>query len=268
MNRARIAVFIFALAAAGGAAMLAKKMLSRPAEVREVVKTQYDTVQVLVASKELRLGDTVQAGGLRWQEWPRDNISGGYIVKEQKPQAVTDMTGAIARAPFLRGEPIKEEKLIRGPGGVMAAILPKGMVAVSTSIQEETAAGRFILPNDRVDVILTRRLRSEGGTKEQFVADTLFRNIRVLAIGQTLETQNEKRTASGGTATLELTPAQAETLALANTMGSISLTLRSMADALPGQGLEGEGAELLKEDQGNSVNVVQYGVSSRQYGVK
>ncbi|MEM8626686.1 MAG: Flp pilus assembly protein CpaB, partial [Pseudomonadota bacterium] len=219
MNKTRTLVFIFALVAAGGAAVLAKQIMSRPAEVREVIKKDYDTVRVLVAAKELRLGDKVKEGGLRWQQWPADNISKGYIVRKDQPDALKDMVGAIARVPFLRNEPISEEKLIRGNGGVLAALLPKGMVAVSTAIKEESSAGRFILPNDRVDVILTRRLREENSS-EQYVADTLFRNIRILAIGQTIESTDNKRTASGNTATLELTPAQAETLALANTMGS------------------------------------------------
>ncbi|MEL6734619.1 MAG: Flp pilus assembly protein CpaB, partial [Pseudomonadota bacterium] len=185
-------------------------------------------------------------------------------VRKDQPDALKDMVGAIARVPFLRNEPISEEKLIRGNGGVLAALLPKGMVAVSTAIKEESSAGRFILPNDRVDVILTRRLREENSS-EQYVADTLFRNIRILAIGQTIESTDNKRTASGNTATLELTPAQAETLALANTMGSISLTLRSMSDAVPGAGTEGGAAASLRGEQSTGIRVFKYGQVSRAY---
>ena len=101
-----------------------------------------------------------------------------------------------------------------GDGGVLAAILPAGMRAVSTRIKEETAAGRLILPNDRVDVILTRRRRGRSGS-EDAVSDTLFRNIRVLAIGQLIEAKEGKKLAEGNTATLEMTPAQAEELASA-----------------------------------------------------
>ncbi|MEL6747012.1 MAG: SAF domain-containing protein, partial [Pseudomonadota bacterium] len=105
MNKTRTLVFIFALVAAGGAAVLAKQIMSRPAEVREVIKKDYDTVRVLVAAKELRLGDKVKEGGLRWQQWPADNISKGYIVRKDQPDALKDMVGAIARVPFLRNEP-------------------------------------------------------------------------------------------------------------------------------------------------------------------
>ena len=116
-----------------------------------------------------------------------------------------------------------------GDGGVLAAILPAGMRAISTRIKEETAAGRLILPNDRVDVILTQRRRGRAGSEDS-VSDTLFRNIRVLAIGQLIEAKEGKKLAEGNTATLELTPAQAEELSAANAKGEISLSLRSIAD--------------------------------------
>ena len=157
-------------------------------------------------------------------------------------------------------------KLIKaGEGGVLAAILPEGMRAVSTRIKEETAAGRLILPNDRVDVILIRRLRGTDG-QEQFISDTLFRNVRVLAIGQKIETKEGKKSTedAANTATLELSPEQAERLALANSMGDISLSLRSIAD----NDLNGvrDGASLSRDTEHSSssaVRVLKYGVPSR-----
>ena len=147
-----------------------------------------------------------------------------------------------------------------------AAILPRGMRAISTKIKEETAAGRLILPNDYVDVILTRRLRgSKGGP--QYVSDTLFSNVRVLAIGQQIDSTADKKKSEGAanTATLELTPEQAEQLALANSMGSISLALRSIADLDRGNGpTEGNG---LKKKSSSAIRVLRYGVRSRAYGV-
>ena len=98
------------------------------------------------------------------------------------------------------------------------------MRAISTRIKEETGVGRLILPNDHVDVILTMRRRGDH------VSDTLFRNVRVLAIGQLIEAREGKKLAEGNTATLELTPSQAEELAAANAKGEISLVLRSIAD--------------------------------------
>ena len=140
------------------------------------------------------------------------------------------------------------------------------MRAISTRIKEETAAGRLILPNDHVDVILTRRVRSGGGT-EQFVSDTLFRNVRVLAIGQQIETKEGKKSAEGGanTATLELTPDQAQLLARANSMGEISLALRSIADSVKRE--EGADVDPFATEHSASVRVLKYGVPSSAYGV-
>jgi pilus assembly protein CpaB len=143
---------------------------------------------------------------------------------------------------------------------VLAAILPAGMRAISKRIKEETGVGRLILPNDHVDVILTQRRAGRAGGGEQFVADTLFRNVRVLAIGQLIEAKDGKKLAEGNTATLELTPRQTEILALANSMGEISLALRSIADI--------EGKEQPAPDKrGNTVKILKYGVKSRAYGV-
>lgn len=267
MKRARVLVFAIALVAAAAAALLARGFLGKT-RIKEVVKTQFDTVEVLVAKADIRLGDSLQTGDLKWQAWPRAAATGTYITKSRKPKAVSDLTGAIARAPFLSGEPIKEQKLIKASdGGVMAAILPAGMRAVSTPISEESAAGLFILPNDRVDVVLTRRIRSSGGRGDEHVSDTLFRNVRILAIGQAIESKVDEKTARGNTATLELSPTQAETLVLARSMGEISLSLRSLTDSRPGQPGEGENGDLFSNERGNSVGVLRYGHKSRSYGV-
>jgi pilus assembly protein CpaB len=115
----------------------------------------------------------------------------------------------------------------------MAAILPTGMRAVSTDVTPETGAAGFILPNDRVDVILSRRDReAEKSTgSESHTSDTILVNIRVLAIDQTLGEKDGQKVVIGKTATLELSPRQAETLALSRQLGTLSLALRSLADA-------------------------------------
>ncbi len=177
------------------------------------------------------MGDRVSTQDLKWQAWPKEAATQGYITKSAKPKAMADYDKAIARTGVLQGEPISEGKFVRCSedpnkkvqceGGAMAAILPSGMRAIAVKISEETSAGRFILPNDMVDVILTRRMRTRGAGGEDFVSDTLFQNVRVLAIGQNLETKDGKKTVDGGTTTLELTPAQSEQLVLAKSMGEI-----------------------------------------------
>ncbi len=262
MKRARVVVLAIAATAALGAAFVAKKIVSGPREVREVEKTVGAT-DVLVAASSINLGDSVRAEDFKWQQWPVEGVTPGLITKTSQPDAPTSLAGAVARAPFIQGEPIKEQKLIKiSEGGVMAAILPSGMRAISTPIREETAAGGFILPNDRVDVILSHKIKV--GDKEEQSSEVILRNIRVLAIGQEIENKDGEKVASGKTATLELTPRQTETLALAQSLGDISLSLRSLADAASGQG---EPTTKLGDNYGNSVKFLKYGVQSRTFGI-
>jgi len=262
MKKARAVVLTVALTAALGAAWLAKKIVSAPREVERVEKTVGAT-DVLVAAADINLGDSVSAADLRWQQWPVEGITPGLITKDADPDAPNTFSGAVARAPFIRGEPIKAQKLIKiSEGGVMAAILPAGMQAISTPIREETSAGGFILPNDRVDVLLSHKARV--GNREEPVSEAILRNVRVLAIGQMLENKDGEKVVVGKTATLELTPRQAEVLALAQSIGEISLALRSLADAGPGNG---EPTAKLGDANSGSVKFLKYGLPSRTYGV-
>ena len=234
----------------------------KPKEVEKpMVEPTIQSTKVLVAKKEISLGEIVNSDSFRWQEWPQAAVNNLYIIEGRKQ--LKDFDKRIARVPMLAGEPVTEVKLIKaGDGGVMSAILPAGMRAISTKIREETAAGKLILPNDFVDVILIQRKRSKNGGSEEFVSDTLFRNVRILAIGQMIETKEGKKAADGQTATLELTPRQAELMALANSMGEISLSLRSIADINTGAG---PGSR--ENRAGNSIRVLRYGAKSRAYGV-
>ena len=265
MKRARIIVLAIAVAAAGSAAVIAKRLISAPAP--QIVRTSnMDTVQVLVAATDIKLGDSVASSALKWQDWPKAATAAGYITKSRSPKALSQFSGAIARAPFLTGEPIKDQKLIKvSEGGVLAAILPSGMRAISTPIREETAAGGFILPNDRVDVIVSRRVRT--ARREEHVSDTVLRNVRVLAIGQSIEQKGDKKVANGKTATLELTGRQSEILALAQAMGEISLALRSLADANPNGGGGPKTSDGFNNSRGTTIKMLRYSVPSRAYGV-
>lgn len=255
---------------AGGAGLLAfilmRSIVSGPSEPT-MVAVPVNATEVLVARKDISLGELTKATDFRWQTWPADAVTPSFISKKDGEAGLRAVTGAIARAPIMAGEPVTRHKLIKaGEGGVLAAILPSGMRAISTRIKEETAAGRLILPNDHVDVILTRRLRGASG-KEQHVSDTLFRNVRVLAIGQQIETKEGRKSPEGGanTATLELTPNQAEVLARANSMGEISLALRSVADS--GKDDEGTEVDPFANERSTAVRVLKYGVPSSAYGV-
>jgi pilus assembly protein CpaB len=266
MRRAQILVLGIAIVAAALAVLLANNFLGR-SKVKTISKT-IGAVKVLVAKKDIDLGSAVKQAELGWQDWPDEAVPKGYITDKLKPNAPQDYSGHIARISFQSGEPIKEDKLIKAnEGGVLAAILPAGMRAISTKIAEDSAVGGFILPNDRVDVLLTRKIRSKDARQEQIVADTIFKNVRVLAIGQQIEIKDGKKVATGKTATLELTPSQTETLALATSMGDISLTLRSLAEALQTDGPTG-GSAFKTDEQPNAVKMLRYGTWSRAYGVK
>src|SRR6478609_7141713 len=184
MNPARIAVLAIAVVAGGIAAYLASGSDDKPAPAPVA---QMQTVDVLVAKGDVGLGQALKPDDLQWQTWPAATASGTFIKRTDRPDASTQMVGMIARAPFIAGEPIREPKLVRADGsGFMAAILPSGMRAVSTEITPETAAGGFILPNDRVDVILSKRDKNpdRAGSAEHVNSEIILSNVRVLAIDQ------------------------------------------------------------------------------------
>ena len=164
-------------------------------------------------------------------------------------------------APFIAGEPIREQKLVKANGsGFMAAILPTGMRAISTEISPETGAGGFILPNDRVDVILSKREKNPDGRGSDVVqSEIILSNIRVLAIDQAPKEKEGVNSLVGRTVTLELKPEQAETLARARQSGTLSLALRSITDV---NAAEGRSEDQLQK-RSESVNVVRYGVANQ-----
>src|ERR1700681_4304180 len=230
MNTARIVVLTIALSAGGVAAYLASGFDNKPPPTAPIAQLQ--TVDVLVAKSDIGLGQTVTAEAVQWQTWPATTASNSFIRRNERPDATTQIAGSIARAPFIAGEPIREQKLVRADGsGFMAAILPTGMRAISTEISPETGAGGFILPNDRVDVILSKREKNpEHNAPDIVSSEIILTNIRVLAIDQAPKEKDGTNALVGKTATLELKPEQSETLARARQSGTLSLALRSIAD--------------------------------------
>jgi pilus assembly protein CpaB len=262
MKAARVVVLSVALAAGGIAALLAGRS-EKPAQVKQLAAPKIDTVDVLVAKSDLSTGQLVSPQDVKWQPWPATVATGNFIRKTTSPDAIEKLSGMIVRVPFVTGEPIREAKLVNAKGsGFMAAILPEGMRAVSTQISPETGAGGFILPNDHVDVILTRRdtaaTKAAGGDVQ--TSETVLSNVRVLAIDQTIREKEGQRDVIGKTATLELTPRQAETLTLAQHLGSLSLSLRSITDAQRDTPKTDETLENV--GSGHSVNVIRFGVST------
>lgn len=260
MKFARIAVLLIAVIAGALAAMLAGG--NRQAPVTQIVQ-EAPKSEVLVAREAINMGQVVNEGTLVWRAWPEDGAS-GFITRAAQPDAINDLKGAIARQPIAQGEPINTQKIVKTDGsGFLAAILPAGMRAVATTISPETGAGGFILPNDHVDVILTHRQdRQQNDSADRFISETILSNVRVLAIDQAVKEQEGQQSAVGRTATLELSPRQAEVLAQARDLGTLSLALRSLADANP-NGPEGDGAERADKDSTSTVSVIRYGIERK-----
>jgi pilus assembly protein CpaB len=258
MKPARIIVLVVAVAAGGLAALLAGRSPKGPPAPAPIAR---DTVDVLVAKDDISIGQVVAAKDVKWEDWPLKSANSNFIRKSDKPDGIKDVSGSIARAQFVAGEPIREAKLIKGNGaGYMAAMLPSGMRAVSTDISPETGAGGFILPNDHVDVILTRReseAQKRPGT-ESHTSETILHNVRVLAIDQTVEEKNGQRVVVGKTATLELAPRQAETLVLSRQLGTLSLVLRSLADFNKTVADDEDGLQ-----KNGQINMVRFGVTTQ-----
>jgi pilus assembly protein CpaB len=231
MKTARIVVLAIAISSGGVAAYLASGADPKPLAPEPTAQLQ--TIDVLVAKSDIGLGQSVTGDDVQWQTWPAATASTSFIRRNERPDATKEIVGSIARSPFIAGEPIREPKLVKANGsGFMAAILPTGMRAVSTEVSPETGAGGFILPNDRVDVILSKREKNpdRNSPSDTVNSEVILSNIRVLAIDQTIEEKNGQKVVVGKTATLELRSKQSEALARARQSGTLSLALRSLAD--------------------------------------
>jgi len=264
MNAARIVVLTIALSAGGVAAYLARGSGEKPAEAPPLA--QMPTTEVLVAKGDIGLGQIVKPGDLQWQSWPADGVNSNLIIRGSRAEAIKEIAGSIARSPFIAGEPIREQKLVKASGsGFMAAILPTGFRAISTEISPETGAGGFILPNDRVDVLLSKRDKSPDKAGPDIISsEIILTNIRVLAIDQAPKEKEGMNALVGKTVTLELKPEQAETLARSRQTGTLSLALRSITDVNAVQ----SGSEEQALKRGSSINVVRYGVANQSTAQK
>lgn len=273
LKPAQLVVIAVALGAGGLAAML---MRSRPAPAPSVEQAaapapaQIATVEVLVAKNDLPMGKIIGPEDIVWRRWPEEAGTANFIVRRPGDSGTGPMDeaiGSIARSTFVAGEPLRTARLVKGNRGFMSAILTPGMRAIAAPIDDPSrGAGAFILPNDRVDVILARRNANPGAQAEGMThsTQTVLRNVRVLAIDQVVEERGGEKTIVGRTATLELTPAQSETLALSRELGTLSLALRSLADSSAAN-LAGEGAtdgEQPFGGQDGRLTIVRHGVRS------
>lgn len=273
MRASRLILLLVALLAGGLAAFLATRsdtpeqvVVEGPTKVVEEAKEQ-----ILVAKLPIGVGQRLTEETIEWQDWPELAVRPEYVTKTALPDALTEMNGAVARFEFFPGEPIMQQKLVRSDQGYLSAVLAKGMRAVSVQVSAASASGGYIMPNDRVDLVLSRP--GTSGT----VSETILSNIKVLAIGLRLgeagttgETPDPEDPRSSvfqdsAIATLELDPAQGELVINSSRIGTLSLVLRSIADYAQASG------EVRQQSSGvnRAIRLIRFGrdvdvMSSRQ----
>ena len=257
MNRRLIIVGAIAVLAFGATYMVLRGAgNSAPSPSAEAPKV--DVEQVLVAAQDLPMGTVVNEGATAWHPWPKADISELMITKSGKPDALKDIEGSMTRVAFLRGEPIRHDKLVKagGAGSCRRSCRPESGQSRSRSTMAATStAGGFILPNDRVDVVRLARDEesTEGRGVEVMTAQPILANVRVLAIGQNVEEQGGKKVITGANATLELDPDQVNLIILAQHAGNsnLHLVLRSLVDS------GGPAKTIVSPD--DALTVVRYG---------
>lgn len=227
-----IVLIVLSLAVAGGAAYMTQTYLRAEREAMakpapEPVRAP--TTKVLVAAGELAAGTILKRSHIRWQDWPEDGVSDSYFVKQANPDH--KLEGAVIRQSLAPGEPITEQRIVRpGDRGFLAAMLSPGMRAISVPVNATTGISGLVFPGDKVDVVLTHTVEAEQsttGTKRR-ASETVLHDIRVLALDQRTDDQDGKRIVAK-TATVEVTPEQAEKISLAMQLGNLSLVLRPLA---------------------------------------
>lgn len=262
MKATQLAILGVAGIAAAGAGYLALNMSSQPEVMPQIVEAgpAIELEEVLVAIRDIPLGTSLRQEMFEWRNWPKEGIEPGFITRTNAPDGLNlSEKPAIVRTAFFKGEPIREAKLTRSGEGYLSAILPAGQRAIATSISTATSAGGFILPNDHVDVIMTRRSEDDGDN--DYITEIILENIKVLAIDQTIEEKDGEPVVVGETATLQLSPDQAKILTVAQQMADrLALSLRSIEDS--GQKDVRSADYLLSGSRGNGrIRVIKYGNS-------
>ena len=294
MGATRIAILATAAIAAIGIALIVRQLAGHhaapppPPTITQIIAPAKPMTQVLVARRDLPVGTRLAAGDLGWQSWPAEGVNPVYITDGQAPAAapadpadiakaqagqaakaaaaavtgtvgpMEAIYGSIVKEPILVSEPVTKAKLVRGgEGGYMAVVLQPGMRAMSVAVNVGSAAGGFILPGDRVDVMQSHAIEGGGGGHSGFAAGTLLRNVRVLAIDQTTQAPKMGQSLVGAVATLEVPAQDAEVLVRAKAQGDVVLVLRSYSDT---GGPTGRGG-VSSQDVG-SVRIIRNGQSS------
>lgn len=267
MNTRRLVVLLLAAGAAGVVALMVRGLVgggTKQADAK-VAPQPVEISQVLVAATRLDPGRVMTPDSVRWEAWPAKAVDASFIRKSPGMTPATIIAGMVARAPMVPGEPVTFAKIVKSQGaGFMAATIAPGMRAVAISVSVASVAGGFILPNNRVDIMLTQVLDGGAGSKHGSTR-TVLTDIRVVAIDQAADKPDQKAVSDVKTVTLELTPDQARAIATAQAMGTLSLTLRSLGDD---QTATADAAKTTAsaDDQSGTVTVIRYGKMPKSSG--
>jgi pilus assembly protein CpaB len=236
MDVKKLMLLIGALVVAAVTAVMARNMFSgasAPAARATPVLQQANGPDVLVATRALPVGTIIDAEALRYQRWPESLTQPAYYIKGQTPGGPQELIGTVVRNEIAAGQPITQGSLIKpGERGFLAAALGPGMRAITVPVSVTSGVAGFIFPGDRVDIVLTQQVGGGDGPPLK-ASETIFRNVRVLATDQRMSAQGpdgKPEVRNFSTITIEATPKMAEKIAVAQTIGQLSLALRSIAD--------------------------------------
>ncbi len=235
MDVRKIVLLVGALVIAAVTAVMAKNMFSGAgAPTASATAVVPAGPEVLVATRALPVGTIIDAEALRYQPWPEGLVQNAYYIKGKEGGVnPADLLGTVVRNEVTAGQPVTQGALIKpGERGFLAAALSPGTRAITVSVSNTSGVAGFVFPGDRVDLVLTHEVTGEGDSLK--VSETILRNVRVLATDQRMNARDEEGKAvvqSVSTVTLEVTPKIAEKIAVAQTIGQLSLSLRSLADS-------------------------------------
>jgi pilus assembly protein CpaB len=237
MDVKKIVLLIGALVIAAVAAVTARNMFtgaSTPPAQAAGVKEVKTGPEVLVAANTLPVGTLITAEALHYQPWPEGLVQANYFVKQKSGADPNSLIGAVVRNEVTAGQPVTQGALIKpGERGFLAAALGPGMRAITVRVSIESSVAGFVFPGDRVDVMLTQTVQGTGDGPPLRVSETILHNIRVLATDQrvtAINAEGKPEVKNFSTMTIEVTPKIAEEIAVAQTIGALSLSLRSIAD--------------------------------------
>ena len=236
MDVKKLALLIGALVLAGVSAFMARSMFSGSAAPQAAAAQAVPTgPEILVATRALPVGTIIEPDSFRYAPWPKDLIEKAYYLKGQADFDPAKLTGTVVRYPITAGQPITQGALVKpGDRGFLAAALGPGMRAVTVPVSTQSGVAGFVFPGDRVDLVLTQDVPGGGDGPPLKASETIIRNVRVLATDQRTDSKVDEEgktvVATFSTVTLEATPKIAEKIAVAQTIGSLSLSLRAIAD--------------------------------------